>query len=184
MRIISGKFKGRRFDPPIGKWPTRPTMDFTREALFNVLNNRIDLVDISVLDIFGGTGSVSFEFISRGASNVTYVDSFYKATVFVKQFATELDVSHQMIVYKSDVLSFLKKTKENYDLIFCDPPYKYKYYNEVLQLIYDRKLLNADGLLILEHDAGNNFENHAQFIEARSYGESKFSFLSGTRTIS
>ena len=120
MRIISGQFKGRRFSPPASKWPTRPTTDFAKEGLFNILQNNLNFEEIKVLDLFGGTGSHSYEFISRGCRDVTYVDQFAGCVKFVKKTAEQLDIQDFIKVVNSDVFKFIERTTER-SLHFCRP---------------------------------------------------------------
>ena len=121
MRIIGGKFKGRRFNPPAKNWPTRPTTDFSKEGLFNILFNRFDLSEIKVLDLFGGTGSHSYEFISRGCCDVTYVDKFGGCVRFVQKMAEELEIEDCIRIVRADVFKFIASTNETYDYICAGP---------------------------------------------------------------
>lgn len=177
MRIIGGKFKGRKLDPPLKKWPTRPTMDQAREALFNVLTNRIYFENQKVLDLFGGTGSVSLEFLSRGCPEVHYVDQFKGCVHFIGEMANKLNVEQELHIFNRDVKRYLLQCQEKYTLIFMDPPYEYPYYRNIVDLIYDRKILEKEALLIVEHDARIDLSNHPYFLESRNYGESYFTFL-------
>jgi 16S rRNA (guanine966-N2)-methyltransferase len=177
MRIIGGKFKGRRFDPPIKKWPTRPTMDQAREALFNVLTNRIYFEEQKVLDLFGGTGSISLEFLSRGCPEVHYVDKFKGCVRFVREMAKKLDIEQELHIFNRDVSRFLLETREKYTLVFMDPPYEFSAYSNIIELIFDRQLLEESAWLIVEHDERIDLSDHPFFRECRSYGESRFTFL-------
>lgn len=178
MRIISGKFKGRRLDPPVTKWPTRPTMDFAREALFNVLQNQIDFESVEVLDLFTGTGSIALEFVSRGCKKVSCVDNFPKAVSYLKKVQKDLQIEAELQIVRNDAIKFLKSTPLSFDLIFCDPPYDYKWYEEIIRIVEERKLINNSGMLILEHDRNQRFENIHSFSSERKYGSSYFSFFS------
>ncbi len=122
MRIIGGKFKGRRFTPPAKNWPTRPTTDFSKEGLFNILSNHLDFSQLKVLDLFGGTGNHSYEFISRGCTDVTYVDKFGPAVVFVRKTARELEIGEYLAIVKADVFKFIAQTAAKYAYIFALPP--------------------------------------------------------------
>lgn len=178
MRIISGKFKGRRFNPPADKWPTRPTTDYAKEALFNILENRIDLEGIRALDLFGGTGNYSYELISRGAEDVIYVDKFAPAARYVQLMTKELDIENNLSVLKMDVEGFLKKTDHKaFDLILMDPPYNLPNIDKFIHHIFDNNLLVDGGFLIVEHDANNDFEKVSHFLEKRKYGGTLFSFF-------
>ena len=177
MRIISGEFKGRRFYPPADKWPTRPTTDFAKEGLFNVLQNRLELDEIKVLDLFGGTGSHSFEFISRGCTDVTYVDQHGPCVTFVHKMVKELNIEHSLRIVKDDVKKFIKMNHRKYDYIFAGPPYPLPWLDEIPNLIFEAKLLEDDGLFVLEHNPNHNFTKHPNFAEAKNYGTTIFSFF-------
>ncbi len=178
MRIISGKFKGRRFSPPADKWPTRPTTDYAKEALFNILENRIDLEGLRALDLFGGTGNYSYELISRGAEEVVYVDKYAPAARYVQAMSKELEIENDIQILKMDAGSFLNiKDLQPFDLIIMDPPYTLPNIIKLIQNILDKNLLKEDGFLIVEHDANNDFEKHSNFIEKRKYGGTLFSFF-------
>jgi 16S rRNA (guanine966-N2)-methyltransferase len=177
MRIISGKFRGRRIDPPMKKWPTRPTMDQSREALFNVLANHIDFANLTVLDLFGGTGIVSLEFISRGCSNVLLVERYGPAVNFIKETCLRLQITSELKVIKMDAIRFLNQTKAKYDLIFMDPPYDFPFYEKLVRLVFENDLLNPDALLIIEHDSSVDYSALSRLVDIRKYGESHFSFF-------
>lgn len=175
MRIISGKFKGRRFNPPVDRSFTRPTMDVAKEGIFNILANNFDFEEVTVLDLFGGTGSISFEFLSRGCEDVTLVEMSRNMTGFCKKIAEVLEVNLNIV--KSDVLKFVKKTDKRFDIIFADPPYDYKMYFELINNILDLKLLKENGIFILEHDQRNDFSKDYQTHETRIYGTNRFTFF-------
>jgi 16S rRNA (guanine966-N2)-methyltransferase len=177
MRIISGKFKGRRFTPPADKWPTRPTTDFAREGLFNILSNRLDFESIAVLDLFGGTGSHSYEFISRGCKDVTYVDQFAPAVIFVQQTAKKLDIEQELNIIKSDVFKFIPHAGRKFNYIFAGPPYPLENLAEIPDLVFSYDLLAPNGLFVLEHNPDHTFETHPNFTDVRHYGTTYFSFF-------
>ena len=177
MRIISGKFKSRRFYPPADKWPTRPTTDFAKEGLFNILQNRIDFEETKMLDLFGGTGNHSYEFISRGCKQVTYVDKFNGCVRFVKKTAKELKIEDQIRIYKMDVFKFISTTSEKYDYIFAGPPYPLPTIDTIPDCIFENNLLKSGGLLVLEHNPNHEFGKHPYFAEERRYGKTIFSFF-------
>lgn len=177
MRIIGGKYGSRRFQPPANNWPTRPTTDFAKEALYNILQNKIDFECTSMLDLFGGTGSHCYEFLSRGSSEVTYVDNYGKCVAFVKRTAKELNVGDALKIVKSDVFKFIKNCNLQYDFIFADPPYQLKTLSKIPDLIFEQNLLNEDGILVIEHDQNNSFEEHSRNIDIRKYGGCMFSFF-------
>lgn len=177
MRIIAGEFKGRKFYPPANKWPTRPTTDFAKEGLFNRLSNRLDFKSIKVLDLFGGTGNHSYEIISRGCKDVTYVDQFSGCIAFVKETSKTLKIEDRIKIMRMDVFKFLMRTNEKYDYVFAGPPYPLPRLPLLPNLIFENQLLEEGGLFILEHNANNNFEKHPYFSESRNYGEAIFSYF-------
>ncbi|MEM9887305.1 MAG: RsmD family RNA methyltransferase [Bacteroidota bacterium] len=177
MRIISGTFKGRRFYPPADKWPTRPTTDFAKEGLFNILQNRIDFEETKMLDLFGGTGSHTYEFISRGCKDVTYVDKFSGCIRFVKKTAKELDITDFIRIFRMDVFKFIQNTNEQFDYIFAGPPYPLPILDTIPNEIFKNDLLAAEGLFVLEHNPNHDFEHYPRFQEIRNYGKTMFSFF-------
>ena len=177
MRIISGKFKGRRFNPPADKWPTRPTTDFAKEGLFNILQNTLDFEEIKVLDLFGGTGNHSYEFISRGCPDVTYVDKFPGCVKFVQKTAKELGIQDFIKIVNADVFKFIERATEQYDYIFAGPPYPLPTIDIIPDLIFEKKILRPGGWFVMEHNAHHNFEKHPRFLQKRNYGDTIFSFF-------
>ncbi len=176
MRIVSGKFKGRRFSPP-KNLKARPTTDIAKESLFNILNNTIDFEDINVLDMFAGTGSIGFEFASRGCRNIISLEINSVNYSFIQKVIKELGIEDVIHPLKYDSFKFIENTKTKFDLIFADPPYDHKELENIPNLIFVKELLNPDGLLILEHPKDKNFENHPDFLENRNYGHVNFSFF-------
>ncbi len=177
MRIIGGKFKGRRFYPPADKWPTRPTTDFAKEGLFNVLMNRIDFEQTAMLDLFGGTGSHSYEFISRNSKDVTYVDKFAGCVKFVTKTAKELEIIESLKIFKMDVFKFIQITNRKYDYIFAGPPYPLPTLDTIPDEIFKYEILAQAGLFVMEHNPDHDFSGHPYFSELRSYGKTLFSFF-------
>ncbi|HHH53389.1 MAG TPA: methyltransferase domain-containing protein [Bacteroidetes bacterium] len=177
MRIISGKFKGRRFNPPLKKCITRPTMDIAKEGLFNILANEYFFDDIKVLDLFGGTGSISLEFISRGCTDVSYIDSSHICIKFINEVKQQLEIQDSFNIIKSDVLRYIKSTTDNYDIIFADPPYDYKFTPNIPDIILTGNLLSPNGLLILEHDKRHDFSDNERCVKSKKYGTNIFSFF-------
>ncbi len=178
MRIISGKHKGRRINPP-KSLTVRPTTDFAKEGLFNVLNNHIDFEGLKVLDLFCGTGNITYEFASRESNHITSVDDNYQCCEFVKKTIADFKMM-QVKVIKSDVFSFLKKTAGGcYDIIFADPPYEMELekFELIPELIFSKNLLQPEGLLIIEHGARTDFSKHQLFMEHRKYGNVNFSLF-------
>ncbi|WP_264564180.1 RsmD family RNA methyltransferase [Flavobacterium sp. N3904] len=176
MRIISGKYKGRRIFPPKGL-PVRPTTDMSKEALFNVLNNHFSFEGLKILDLFAGTGNISYEFASRGCSPITSVDADFGCVKFIKQVATEYDFN--IAATKSDVFSFLEKNKTSYDIIFADPPYALdqKTFEKIVLLIFEKELLNKEGMMVIEHSKYTKLDHMIHFSFQKSYGGSIFSFF-------
>jgi len=175
MRIISGKFKRRRISPP-NNISARPTTDFAKEGLFNLLSNRIDIEEMCVLDLFAGTGSISLEFISRECKSLTAVEQSELHCAFIRKVCKELKIEN-LLLFKSDVFKFVEKTRQQYDLIFADPPYDLPKFSEIPDLIFKNNILGEKGLFILEHSVKNNFESHPNFVEQRHYGNVNFSFF-------
>ncbi|MFS4493948.1 RsmD family RNA methyltransferase [Maribacter sp. 2308TA10-17] len=176
MRIISGKYKSRRIAAP-NKLPVRPTTDMAKEALFNILNNNYYFDEIAVLDLFSGTGNISYEFASRGCEKITAVDGDYGCVQFINKTATELDLN--ISAFKSDVFSFLEKTALKSDIIFADPPYDLaiESFEKIPELVFKNDLLSKDGLLIIEHAKQTDLSHMDHFSKKRKYGGSVFSFF-------
>lgn len=176
MRIISGKYKGRRISPP-KNLPVRPTTDMCKEALFNVLNNNFNFSGLKILDLFAGTGSISYEFGSRGCSPITSVDGDMGCVMFIKKTAQEFDFDIAAI--KSDVFKFLEKSKASYDIIFADPPYgmEQKEFEKIIQLVFENGLLEDDGMMIIEHSKYTKLEHMDNFSFEKAYGGSVFTFF-------
>ena len=176
MRIISGKYKGKRLMAP-KKLPVRPTTDFAKEGLFNILTHRVDFEAIAFLDLFSGTGNISYEFGSRGTEDITSVDANYGCVKYINTISEELDFSIKTV--KSDVLKYLSATSYSFDIIFADPPYSLKQsdFEAIVNKIFERKLLIPDGLLIIEHSKHTDLSKNKYFTESRRYGGSIFSFF-------
>jgi 16S rRNA (guanine966-N2)-methyltransferase len=177
MRIIGGTFKGRRFTPPAKNWPTRPTTDFAKEGLFNILQNHFDFETLKMLDLFGGTGNHCYEFVSRGCTSTTYVDKFPAAAAFVKKIARTLDIEDKIRIIRTDVFKFISYTDEQYDYIFAGPPYALPTIDSIPDLIFEEGLLAENGWLVLEHNPNHDFEDHHKCFQVRSYGKTIFSFF-------
>lgn len=175
MRIISGTHKGRNINPPAGL-PVRPTTDFAKEGLFNVLQHQLDFESLEVLDLFCGTGNITFEFASRGALQVMAVDSAYKCTSFVKKQAEDFKFQNIKVV-NADVFQFLKKIPSKFDIIFADPPFAMEKIETLIPLIFENDLLKKDGVFILEHEPAHNFAFHKNLKEKRNYGKITFSIF-------
>jgi len=176
MRIISGKHKGRKLIAP-KKLPVRPTTDFAKEALFNILNNYYHLNDINVLDLFAGTGSISYEFASRGCEQITAVDKDIGCIHFINKTAEMLELPIHTI--KSDVFKFLEATKNQATIIFVDPPYamEQNQFELIPELVFQNDLLAVDGFLIVEHSKHTDLSHISNFSFLKRYGGSVFSFF-------
>lgn len=176
MRIISGKHKGRRIQAP-KKLPVRPTTDMAKEALFNVLNNNFNFSGLRILELFAGTGNISYEFASRGSHPITCVDGDFGCVSFIKKTANEFDFD--ITALKSDVFAYLERSKNSYDIIFADPPYFLiqNDFEKVVTLIFDNQILDTDGMLIIEHSKDTSLEHMTHFSFAKRYGGTVFSFF-------
>ena len=176
MRIITGKYGGRKINPPAKMPYTRPTTDVAKEGLFNIIENNISIAGIKTLDIFGGTGSISYELASRGAADLTIVEKDPKMAEFIKSKIDELKIENCKLV-KSDVFRFLDNCSEKYDFIFAGPPYALKNIDDLPQMVREKKLLAEGGWFILEHTPANNYENELLFKASRNYGTTVFSIF-------
>ena len=177
MRIIGGKFKGRRFHPPAKNWPTRPTTDFAKEGLFNILANHFDFEEMKVLDLFGGTGAHSYEFISRGCRQVTYVDKFPACVDFVRKLAKQLNIEDCLRIVRSDVFQFVEYASEKYDYIFAGPPYALPRLEQIPDMIFAAQILLPGAWLVLEHNPAHQFRQRPFFSQERKYGKTIFSIF-------
>jgi len=180
LRIIGGKYKGRRITPPPG-FKARPTTDFAREGLFNILNNRVDFDEISVLDLFSGTGSISYEFASRGAREVHLVEKDLKHIAGIRRIIKDIGFTNIKPIH-IDVRAFLKACTQKYDIVFADPPYDLRWLSEIPDLVTGSGVIKDDGFFILEHPRNMSFSSHLFFFEHRNYGGVNFSFFSITDT--
>lgn len=175
MRIISGKYKGRRLQAPKNA-KVRPTTDFAKESLFNILENQIDLDGLKVLDLFAGYGGIALEFLSRGADHVTSVDIQIASAKTMNKYKKEIGIDNWTIL-KRNCFQWLKQPHETYDLVFADPPYDHKDILKIPELVDQQHYVTADGLLIVEHSKTVNFSDSLNFVKTRSYGKVNFSFF-------
>ena len=178
MRIITGKYKGRHFDIP-RSFKARPTTDFAKENIFNVLNGYIDFEDATVLDLFAGTGSISLELLSRGCRQVVSVEMDRDHHRFIKQCVDKLgnDTSFNIQCIRGDAFRFVKSCRMQFDFIFADPPYALEQLPKIPDLIFEKGLLKEDGVFVFEHGKQNDFSQHPNFAEHRSYGSVNFSIF-------
>lgn len=176
MRIISGAFKGRKLEPP-KKLPVRPTTDMAKESLFNILNNQFYFDELSVLDLFSGTGNISLEFASRGTLDITCVDNNFHCTKFISEMVSKFDMPIQVI--KSDAFKFLETTAKKYTIVFADPPYAFENdeFSKIIELVFNNDLLEEDGLLIVEHSKQTDLSALEHYSNSRNYGGCVFSFF-------
>lgn len=175
MRIISGTYKHRVILPP-NNFKARPTTDMAKESLFNILVNTIDFEEVKVLDLFGGTGGISYEFASRGCADITCVELNFNHFKFIKKTADELKFEGMKVV-RADVLKYIPTCNEKFDVVFADPPYDLPQLPQIPQMVFDNNLLNENGIFIMEHSANNNFSELPQFYQHKHYGAVNFSFF-------
>ncbi len=168
MRIISGEFKGRRINIP-KNLTIKPTKDIVRESFFNIIQNYFNLNEIFVLDLFAGSGFISYEFASRNCNNITSVDIEYNCCKFITDTSNMLNIRDKINTFHSDYARFLLKTKNKFDIIYCDPPFNSNYYNIILEIIFSKKILTNNGWLILEHPINLTFSKHPNFFDQRRY---------------
>ncbi len=176
MRIISGTLGGRRIHPPTNMPYTRPTTDIAKEGLFNILQNRIDFDGIKILDLFGGTGCISYELASRGATDLTIVEKDNTMFAFIKKNIADLKIENTKML-KMDVFSYLNTCSEQFDFIFAGPPYALGPIDEIPKIIVEKNLIAKDGFFVLEHTPRNNYEKFRGFSFVRNYGTTVFSFF-------
>lgn len=176
MRIIGGKFRGRRFTPPKIN-PARPTTDFAKEGLFNILDNYWDISTLRFLDLFAGTGSISYEMASRGCTQQTAVEKDPKLANFIRSNAEKLEISIR--VAQMDVFKYIDRKEPPADLIFAGPPYPLPTLDTIPDKVFGANLVRGDGWLILEHNPNHNFDDHPHFMAKRNYGTTIFSIFTG-----
>jgi 16S rRNA (guanine966-N2)-methyltransferase len=176
MRIISGSLGGRRINPPSQMPHTRPTTDIAKEGLFNILQNNLEFEELKTLDLFGGTGSISYELASRGANDLTIVEKDDRMFSFIKKTALDLGLKNVKVV-KSDVFRFIETCREKFDFIFAGPPYALTTIDELPKLIFQKGLLNEGGWFILEHTPRNDYKSYPYFLREKNYGTTVFSIF-------
>ena len=176
MRIITGKYKGRHFDIP-RSFKARPTTDFAKENIFNVLTSYIDFDGATALDLFSGTGSISLELASRGCAHVISVEADRDHHRFILQCLQKLGVTGDVTAIRGDAFRFIKSCKQQFDFIFADPPYALEELKTIPTLIFEKNLLKEDGVFVFEHGKNDSFTDHPNFVEHRSYGSVNFSIF-------
>lgn len=179
MRIISGKYGGRRISPPANMPHTRPTTDIAKEGLFNILQSRMSFDDIEILDLFGGTGCISYELASRGAGKLTIIEKDPIMQAFIQKNIGMLNIEGAQVL-KLDVFAYLNSCTSSYDLIFAGPPYALGTIDELPKIIVAKKLINPGGFFVLEHTPRNDYKNFEGYSFQRNYGTTIFSFFVAT----
>ena len=172
MRIVSGKYKGKRITAP-ENLPVRPTTDRAKEALFSILDNRYHFDGKNVLDLFSGTGNIAFEFSSRGVEHITAVDSNNNSINFIGKISSDLELNITSL--KSDCIKYLEGCEKQFNIIFADPPYNFEEHQKIKEIIFERNLVKKDGCLIIEHDSSTSFDD--KDVEVRKYGTVHFSIF-------
>ena len=175
MRIISGTYRGRRLSPP-KNITARPTTDFAKESLFNLLNNRMDFEGIDMLDLFAGTGGIGIECVSRGARSVTAVEIAHTQQNWIISCCRQLGIRNLSLI-RGDVFKFLSACHTKYDFIFADPPYALDQLPTLPDTILSADILKENGWLVIEHGKDTDFTSHPRHYETRVYGSVHFSFF-------
>jgi 16S rRNA (guanine966-N2)-methyltransferase len=176
MRIISGTLGGRRISPPAHMPHTRPTTDVAKEGLFNIINNNLDIEELNCLDLFGGTGCISYELASRGAPQLVIVEKDPKMYEFINNNLKALSINNAQVL-RLDVFKYLEQCTQQFDFIFAGPPYALATIDELPQIIMSKKLLNPQGWFVLEHTPRNNYETFSGFKRSKNYGTTIFSIF-------
>lgn len=175
MRIITGKYKGRRFEVP-RSFKARPTTDFAKENIFNVIRAYVDFEDCRALDLFAGTGSISLEMLSRGAQTVVSVEQDRSHAAFISSCFKKIAADNAILVC-GDAFRYVGSCRQQFDLVFADPPYALEKLDSIPDTVLDKGLLAPDGILVLEHGASKDFSQHPRFVEHRAYGSVNFSIF-------
>ncbi len=176
MRIVGGMFSGRRFSPPTST-PARPTTDVAKEGLFNILEHMMDIDGAKTCDLFGGTGSISYELASRGATDLTLIERDNGNIVFIKKTAELLGIKDKLNIIRGDVFKFMKQSTEQYDFIFAGPPYALVNIDDIPKLVFAHSMLAPEGIFVLEHTPRNDYQQHPNFKRMKNYGTTIFSFF-------
>jgi 16S rRNA (guanine966-N2)-methyltransferase len=176
MRIIGGEHGRRKINPPADMPHTRPTTDIAKEGLFNVISNNLDIEELKTLDLFGGTGSISYELASRGANDLTIIEKDPKMYEFIKKTSGELKLANFKVL-KMDVFKFIEQCTDKFDFIFAGPPYALGNIDDLPKLIFEKQLLNAKGWFVLEHTPRNDYKKFPFYTTERNYGTTIFSIF-------
>ena len=176
MRIVGGQFRGRKFTPP-AKTPARPTTDIAKEGLFNTLINMMDVEHIKTCDLFGGTGSISYELASRGAGHMTLIEQDRGNINFINRTVKELGIADQFHIIKGDVFRYMKQCTDQFDFIFAGPPYALQNIDDIPILLFEKEMLAPDGIFVLEHTPRNDYQDHPRFLKMKNYGTTVFSYF-------
>lgn len=176
MRIISGKYGGRRLSPPAEMPYTRPTTDIAKEGLFNIIQNNLDITALKSLDLFGGTGAISYELASRGCTELTIVEKDVKMHSFIKNTAAALQIEHLKVI-RSDVFKYIAQSTEKFDFIFAGPPYALASIDDLPLRIFEKQMLQPNGWFVLEHTPRNDYKKFAHYRSERNYGTTIFSIF-------
>jgi 16S rRNA (guanine(966)-N(2))-methyltransferase RsmD len=176
MRIVGGIFGGRRFSPP-ARIPARPTTEVAKEGLFNMLNNSMDLEGLKTLDLFGGTGSISYELASRGAEDLTIVERDPVTVDFIKKTIAELGIKDKVNLIRNDVFKFMRQSTDQYNFIFAGPPYALETIDDLPKLVFEKQMLLPGGVFVLEHTPRNDYQHHPHFTRIKNYGTTVFTFF-------
>lgn len=179
MRIISGEHGGRKIKPPSKMPNTRPTTDIAKEGLFNILQHALEINGLKTLDLFGGTGSISYELASRGATDLTVVEKDNRMYEFIKETAIQLQLENFNVI-KSDVFRYINQCQEQFDFIFAGPPYALENIDDLPQLIFEKKMVTKNGWFVLEHTPRNEYKKYPFFNSEKNYGTTIFSVFINT----
>ena len=177
MRIIGGDFGGRRISPPTRMPYTRPTTDIAKEGLFNTLQNMLDFEDIATLDLFGGTGAISYELCSRGAAQLTIVEKDEQMFSFIRKTVAALGMEQHIKPVKMEVFKFMQQCSNSFDFIFAGPPYALETIDQLPEQVFAQQLLKPGGIFVLEHTPRNDYRQHPMFLKLKNYGTTLFSFF-------
>lgn len=176
MRITGGKYGGRRIAPPKQMPHTRPTTDRAKEGLFNILQNSFPIEGSKTLDLFGGTGAISYELASRGAVNLTLIEKDARQAAFIEKTAAQIGITG-LSVFKTDVQKYIQQCGEHFEFIFAGPPYRLSWIDDIPDMIFEYHLLEDNGWFVLEHTGEHSFDRHPYFSQKRNYGDTIFSIF-------